>query len=49
MGRLADHASPEPMGKAVVGLHCRAHDASFNADAASRTTNGAYRSGKGHG
>jgi len=26
MGRLADYAWPEPLGKAVVGLYCRAYD-----------------------
>lgn len=26
MGRLADYAWPEPIGKAVVGLYCRAYD-----------------------
>ena len=26
MGRLADYAWPEPIGKAVVNLYCRAYD-----------------------
>ena len=26
MGRLADYAWPEPLGKAVVGIYCRAYD-----------------------
>ena len=26
MGRLADYAWPEPIGKAVVSLYCRAYD-----------------------
>ncbi len=30
MGRLADYAWPEPLGKAVVNLYCRAYDVEMN-------------------